>query len=178
MTISDMLMILAVLLAPLLAVQVQKWLEDFRAQRERQHRIFKTLMATRATGLSHEHVQALNLIDLEFSGDKFKNTREAWKSYLDLLGDCPKGEDAEIRFPIWNEKKADFLASLLMEMGKPLGYHFDTVHIKKGIYLPEGHNKLETEYQLIRGGLIRLLYGDASLKMDIQSLPMDVDVRG
>ena len=72
MKLSDVLMIAAVLLAPVVAVQVQKWLEQYRAERERQLRIFKTLMATRATGLSHDHVQALNLIDLEFQGDRFK----------------------------------------------------------------------------------------------------------
>lgn len=175
MKLSDVLMIAAVLLAPVVAVQVQKWLEQYRAERERQLRIFKTLMATRATGLSHDHVQALNMIDLEFQGDRFKKIREAWKSYLDLLGDYPKGDDAQARLPVWNEKKADLLANLLMEMGKPLGYHFDVVHVKKGIYLPEGHTNLETEHALIRRGILRLLFGDASLKMDVQSLPVDDD---
>ena len=32
--------------------------------------------------------------------------------------------------------------------------------------------KFETEDQLIRGGLIRLLYGDARLKMDVTSFPV------
>jgi hypothetical protein len=62
MTISDGLMLLAVLFAPLAAVQVQKWLEHHREDRERKLRIFKTLMATRATALSQEHVQALNMM--------------------------------------------------------------------------------------------------------------------
>jgi len=53
MKLSDLLMIAAVLLAPIVAVQVQKWLEQYRSERERQLTIFKTLMATRATGLSH-----------------------------------------------------------------------------------------------------------------------------
>jgi hypothetical protein len=130
-------------------------------------------MATRATGLSHDHVQALNLIDLEFQGERFKRIRESWKYYLDHLGDYPKGDDAQAKLPVWNEKKADLLANLLMEMGKPLGYEFDAVHVKKGIYLPEGHTNLETEQALLRRGAIRLLFGDASLKMDVQSLPVD-----
>jgi hypothetical protein len=170
---SDGVMIFAVLMAPLLAVQVQKWLEQFRSERERQIRIFKTLMATRATGLSHDHVQALNLIDLEFRAKRFKKIRETWKGYLDHLGDYPKGEDIQARLPVWTERKADLLAELLMEMGRPLGYDFDAVHVKKGIYLPEGHTKLELEQALIRQGAIRLLFGDSSLKMDIQSVPVD-----
>lgn len=173
MTFSDGLMILAVLLAPIFAVQVQKWLEQFRAERERQLRIYKILMATRATGLSQDHVQALNLIDLEFQGKRFKKIREAWKAYLDHLGSFPQGEDAQSKLPVWSEKKADLLADLLMEMGKPLGYEFDAVHVKKGIYLPVGHTQLENEQALIRQGVIRLLFGDAGLKVDVKNFPVD-----
>ncbi|MFO1434813.1 MAG: DUF6680 family protein [Candidatus Competibacteraceae bacterium] len=173
MTFSDGLMILAVLLAPIFAVQVQKWLEQFRAERERQLRIFKILMATRATGLSQDHVQALNLIDLEFQGTRFKKIREVWRAYLDHLGSLPQGEDVQSRFPVWSEKKVDLLADLLIEMGKPLGYEFDAVHVKKGIYLPVGHTQLENEQALIRQGAIRLLFGDAGLKVDVKNFPVD-----
>lgn len=175
MKLSDGLMILAVLLAPLVAVQVQKWLETFREDRARKLRIFKILMSTRATGLSKDHVQALNLIDLEFQRNKFKKVRDAWKTYLDHLGNFPREKEDQGRLPVWNEKTADLLADLLMEMGTSLGYDFDLVHVKKGIYLPEGHTKLETELSLIRAGAIRLLFGDASLKMDVERFPVDDD---
>ncbi len=173
MTFSDGVMVLAVFVAPVFAVQVQKLIEQFQETRKRQLHIFKTLMASRATGLSLDHVQALNLIDLECKGKRFKKTREAWKSYLDHLGDYPKGEQNEVQLHVWNEKKATLLAELLMEMGKPLGYDFDAVHVKKGIYLPEGHMKIENEQALIRQGLLRLLFGDTNIKMDIVSFPVD-----
>ena len=67
MKLAEVLMIIAVLLAPVVAVQVQKWLELFREDRARKLWIFKTLMATRAATVSPEHVQALNMIDLELS---------------------------------------------------------------------------------------------------------------
>jgi len=174
MTNSEVLMIIAVLAAPLAAVQVQKWLEHYREDRERKLRIFKTLMATRAVTLSQDHVQALNMIDLEFSGKKFKEITTAWREYLDHLGDFPK--DNERQLPVWNDKKADLLAHLLMVMGQSLSYEFDAVHVKKGIYMPQGHADIENENILIRRGLIRLLYGDANLKMDVQSFPVDQDV--
>ena len=69
MTLTDILTILAVFLAPVVAVQVQKWLEVFREQRARKLWIFKTLMATRAATVSQEHVQALNMIDWSSGGD-------------------------------------------------------------------------------------------------------------
>lgn len=169
MTTSDWIMIFAVLLAPLVAVQAQKWLEHYREERERKLRIFKTLMATRAATVSPDHVQALNMIDLEFNDKKYKNVTLSWKTYLDHLGNFPK--DDEKAQPVWSDKMADLLAKLLQEMGKSLGYEFDEVHIKKGIYSPEAHARVEDENMLLRKGLLRLLYGDGSLKMDVQSFP-------
>ncbi len=173
MTSSDWVMILAVLLAPLVAVQVQKYLESIKEKRERKLRIFKQLMATRAATVSPEHVQALNMIDLEFHEEKYKKVTSAWKTYLDHLGNYPK--DDEKHQPVWADKRVDLLANLLLEMGKSLGYQFDDVHIKKGIYAPEVHAQIENENFLIRRGVIRLLYGEANLQMDVKSFPYSED---
>ena len=170
MGIADWLMIIAVLLAPLVAVQVQKALERYREDRTRKLNVFKTLMATRAATVSPQHVQALNMIDLEFHAEKYKGTTDAWKTYLDHLGHYPK--DDEKQQPAWGERRVDLLSKLLREMGKSLGYVFDEVHIKRGIYAPEAHAQFETEEQLIRNGLVRLLHGQSHLKMDVTSFPV------
>lgn len=169
MTLTDILIVSTTLVAPLLAVQAQKWLERFREDNGRKLHVFKTLMATRAASVSAEHVQGLNMIDLEFQGAKFKTVRTEWKTYLDHLSSYPK-EDENLQ-AIWVDKRIDLLARLLMEMGKSLGYEFDEVHVKKGIYAPEAHSQIENEQRLLRQGLLRLIYGDASLKMDVTSLP-------
>lgn len=170
MSLTDVLIISATLVAPLLAVQAQKWLERFREDQERKLRVFKTLMATRAASISPEHVQALNMIDLEFQGTKYKAVRTEWKTYLDHLSSYPK-EDEKLQ-AIWGDKRIDLLAQLLMAMGQSLGYEFDQVHVKKGIYAPEAHSQIENENILLRRGLIRLLYGDSSVKMDVTSFPV------
>jgi len=167
MTISDGLMLLAVLLAPLIAVQVQKWLEHHREIREKKLGIFKTLMATRASKVLPSHVQALNMIDLEFNDKKYKDVKLAWKTYLDHLNSFPN--DDEKAQPVWSSKMADLLATLLQVMGKSLGYDFDEVHIRKGIYLPEAHARVEDENNLLRRGLLNLINGKGTLKMDVQS---------
>ena len=171
MTLNEFLTIAAIVLAPVMAVQVQKWLEVFREERGRRLQVFKTLMATRAATVSPEHVQALNMIDLEFQGRRYKAVTDAWKAYLDHLASYPKdgGEAAQQQ---WGERRVDRLTRLLMEMGKCLGYEFDEVHVKKGVYAPEAHGQIENENFLVRRGLIRLLYGDSALKMDIESLPI------
>lgn|SRR3990167_1410222 len=170
MTLTDSLTILAIVIAPLVAVQVQKRLEIFREERGRKLWIFKTLMATRAATVSAEHVQALNMIDLEFREKRYRNATTAWKTYLDHLGSYPK--DVENLQPIWGERRVNLLTNLLLEMGRSLGYEFDEVHVKKGIYAPEAHGRLEDENMLIRRGLLRLLYGDAELKMKVTSFPV------
>jgi len=170
MTIADWLMIFAVLFAPLIAVQVQKYLEHYREDRGRKLNVFKMLMATRAATVSAEHVQALNMIDLEFRGKKYKEVTDAWKMYHDHLYHYPKEDEKQQ--PIWSERSVDLLAKLLLEMGRSLSYHFDEVHVKRGTYAPEAHAQIEKESWLIRLGLIRLLHGDANLKMDIASFPV------
>lgn len=173
MTIADWLMIVSVLLAPLVAVQVQKRLESFREDKARKLNVFKTLMATRAATVSPQHVQALNMIDLEFQGARYRGVTEAWKTYLDHLYHFPKEDEKQQ--PLWEERRSDLLTKLLIEMGKSLDYTFDEVHVKRGIYLPEAHAKSATEDELIRGGLIKLLYGKANLKMDVTSFPVSED---
>ncbi len=109
------------------------------------------------------------------SRKKYKEIRIAWKGYLDCLCSYPQGEDSHLQnqLPVWNEKKGDLLAKMLIEMGKSLGYCFDDVDIKKGIYLPLGHTVLEKELAVIRQRLIQILSGDSTLKMDINSFPVD-----
>ena len=170
MTITDFLTILAIVIAPVVAVQVQKKLEVFREQRGRKLWVFKTLMATRAATVSTEHVQALNMIDLEFREKRYKSVTTAWKTYLDHLSSYPKND--EKLQPIWGERRVDLLTNLLLEMGRSLGYEFDQVHVKKGIYAPEAHGRLEDENMLIRRGLLNLLYGDTALKMNVTSFPI------
>lgn len=167
-------MIIAVLIAPLVAVQVQKFLENFREDKARKLGLFKTLMATRAATVSPHHVQALNAIDLEFQGKNYKKVTDAWKTYLDHLNHYPK--DDEKQQTVWRERRVDLLSKLLIEMGNSLGYSFDEVHVKRAIYAPEAHAQQENEDWLIRRGLLRILYGDSALKMDVTSIPVGEEI--
>ena len=89
MDLKDWLVVVATLLSPLIAVQVTELLSRRRQVRDEQLRIFRTLMATRASTLDVAHVQALNTIDVVFSGKSAKQeaVRRQWKQYLDHLND-------------------------------------------------------------------------------------------
>ena len=66
---KDWLVVIATLLSPLIAVQVTKWLDRRNQVRDEQIRIFKTLMATRASTLDPRHVESLNVIDVVISSN-------------------------------------------------------------------------------------------------------------
>lgn len=163
METKDYITIVVVLLSPLLAVQAEKLIERIRSRKNRKIEVFKTLMATRGSRLSFEHVTALNQIDLEFYGDKkYRKVLYAWKEYFDQL--CVKFNlEKEEEFKAWNDKSEEFLANLLFEMGLSLGYSFDKVTIKRNVYAPTGHVKADNENQLIRSLLIKVLSGENSI---------------
>jgi hypothetical protein len=79
--------ILAIYYGPIQALKIQRKLDEEREARNRKLYIFKTLMSNRVTRLSPNYVHALNLIDVEFTGndDREKAVREAWKELLDLF---------------------------------------------------------------------------------------------
>jgi hypothetical protein len=126
---ADIAIIIATVMGPILAVQAQKYLERHRDQRSAKDRIFRVLMATRASRLTPEHVQSLNGIELAFygDGDKEKKVREAWKAYHAHLND--KSYPPE-RQPEWGVRQIDLFIDLLHEMAICLGYDFDKTHQK------------------------------------------------
>ena len=74
--LGDILTILAVGLSPLIAVLLQKWFESKGATLNQRRWIFKTLMTTRTAPLDLNHVQALNMIALEFRDRKYEALRQ------------------------------------------------------------------------------------------------------
>jgi hypothetical protein len=116
-------------------------------------------MATRGSGLSPIHVEALNKIDIEFSqsDEETKSVFDAWKEYRDHLNVALsiKPEDEE-GWKNWTSKQQDMLVELLYKMSIRLHYRFDKVHIKRGHYFPKGYVDIETEQRIIRQGLVNV----------------------
>jgi len=169
-TTPESLTILALILGPVSAVQVQTFLERRRQKRERRIFTFKTLMATRGTGLSPDHVQALNMIDVEFYKErKFKKVISAWRDYFEHLV-LPTPDDKP-GLDRWGERRDDLLVELLYEMGESLKYDFDKAQIRRAVYTPKGHFEIEQEFNIIRKSLISVLTGKTPLPMDVRSFP-------
>lgn len=163
-------MILAVLCSPFLAVWAQRKIDLSREERGHKLWIFRTLMATRGNRVALEHVQALNSIELFFDVNQDKDIIEKWNEYRDhLLNFTPKEGDLDYltRLNTWTETSEEKLAELLNIMGKSLGYDFDKVKIKRGIYYPRGHGETEADNFVIRKGFVDLLRGAKSLPIKV-----------
>lgn len=167
MTLTDVLLILAVLAGPVIAVRLTRYLDDRKEVRERKLWVFKTLMATRAYTVAPNHVEALNRIDLEFHPRKRheKKVLDAWKEYLDVLG------SHDLTAEQWNVKRVDLLVELLYHMGHSLNYDFDKTQIKNGTYSPVAHGRIEEQQEAIRQGVVEILEGERVLPMYVTNLP-------
>ena len=175
MTINEVTTIAALILGPILAVQVAIFLEKRRSVKNRRVDIFKTLMATRGSFLSMAHVEALNRIDLEFSNDeKYRKIIEAWQEYFDNLGQKVETEE---QFTVWATKNEELLANLLYEMGQSLGYKFSKTLIKRNIYSPVGHARVEKENETIRKGLINLFNPESEVAIPMELVSDDTTLQ-
>jgi type II secretory pathway pseudopilin PulG len=158
----EIINIIAILLSPVIAIQVQRFLDKRKQSIERRSQIFEILMATRGARLSVQHIDALNSIDIEFSGKKFSNVINAWKNYFDAL--CiSESTDSVI------QKRNDLYSQLLFELAKSTGYkNFTLSEINRNYYYPQGLVDNDTDSFAIRQGLKAIMKGEKPIKVKIE----------
>lgn len=163
MTLIETLTIVALIGGPIAAVQLTRFLDDQKEVRNRKLYVFKILMASRATILAPQHVEALNRVPLEFTDHS--DVMSDWHAYLDHLG------NTAMEAGRWNEKQVDLLVDMLHTMGKKVGYNFDKTEIKNGVYNPQGHGRVEQENTAVRQGLAEVFSGKRAFPITITNLP-------
>jgi hypothetical protein len=146
----------AIIAAPIIALEVQRRLEANRARRERREVIFKALWVNRRRQFWVARVDALNMIDVEFFGEK--KVLDAWD---DLRAHYFKQDHPGLNNEqIFAEREEKF-ATLLFEISQVLGYPFGRTQIRDNIYRPELHGKFdEIEFET-RSRVLDLLRSDA-----------------
>lgn len=172
MTYAETIMAIAVVTGPIAAVLISLWQTNRIAkkgeERKRKEDLFKTLMATRATRLSQEHVRALNLIDVVFT-KKEQGILDAWKVYLDCL--TPHG--TEIGHPnpqALIERRDDLFVEMLHEMAASLGYTFDRVLLKRQAYSPVAHGETEKLQQTTLQGFAKVFSDGKPIPITLKPL--------
>lgn len=177
MQAKDWITVIAVVAGPVFAVQAQKFIETLREKKRRRLAIFKTLMSTRAERLHREHVQALNMIDIEFYGRRLFGTRyqtskeklvtNAWKNYNDHLNNKSAYQSTEL----WIKDADTLFTKLLYEMSMALGYDYDEVQLKRDCYRPEAHANIENAQLDVLSGLADVLKWKRSFPMAVTHFP-------
>jgi hypothetical protein len=167
MKISDWLTIAAIISGPVLALLVQRILDNLREAKQRKLDVFRSLMTSRGTRLAPRFVEALNLIDLEFKGEA--PVLNAWKELQDHYFEWGQKSDAESAAEAkeLNNRAVELLSDLLMRMGSVVGYSFDKVFIKKGFYYPKGLVNVEQEQHALRQSLLKVFNGQSLLPVAV-----------
>ena len=99
-------------LGPIFAVGITLWREAVTEKYRRRFSVFRTLMATRKVPISPEHVNAVNLVEVDFY--KCRAVEAAWLAYKDHLNTGP--DDAP--FNDDERRQIDIVFALLEERYK------------------------------------------------------------
>ena len=153
------LTMVAIVVGPISALLIQKGFERRTEKKERKLKVFRELMAHRATRLSPQYVQAFNAIEVEFYGDE--SVIEQLRLFVSHLNTPSDAEAA------WLEKATDHLNNLLYAMADNLGYRFDPMTLKRGAYYPRGWQEVEAEQQKLRKAALEIFERSKALKMEI-----------
>jgi hypothetical protein len=142
-------------------VQAQQWFSRWREKRNRKLALFRALMNTRANLLSADAVNAFNAVQVEFYGEE--DVMQPWRVYFDHL------ETKGMEPALWAHKRWDLYSNLLHAISKHLGYTFDLLDIKKKVYAPEVHGKLQADQETVRIAVLELLTGKRTLPMELRT---------
>ena len=154
--------IIAVIAAPIIAVWVGQKLQDRQERRKDKLEIFKTLMMSRM-GWTVESVRALNVLDIVFSDDE--NVRSAWRNYYDRL--CISDNPSEVEL----KKAQEAQYTLLETMAVSLGYK-DKITWKtiQNPYVPKGMMEAEQNQKKYQEGQLAL--AEIAKKMNNMQFPV------
>ena len=181
MTLTDGLTILAIVIGPIAAVLVTRWVDHRREAHNRRLDIFRTLMRTRRNPVAPEHVGALNMI--EFAFDKEPTVMQAWRRLFDHFGTAHPRRDDEVILPdmsqtdqserlgrfderLGNERQR-LLTRLLHTMATALNFPAEQLEIFEGGYTPQGWTDADAEQMLIRRFFVQMGLGMAKLPIAV-----------
>jgi len=152
----------AIVVGPVLAVQVTRKLDIKREAKERKLKVFRDITGTRGVTLDPAHVAALNVVEIDFYEDQ--EVVSAYRAYIRKLNSAAPPEDQRKRF---FDEQDDLFLDLIQCMGRHLGYQFDKRELQRTGYAPRGWFD---DQRLQRDNALRL----ASLLEGGRALPISV----
>ena len=153
MSLLEILNIIALVVIPITAVLIGRWLQDRAEKRKDKLRVFNAVMTFRY-GWSRESVEALNSIPVVFSGKhKDAEVRKLWKSYYEFL--CIQNpDDMQIK------QRNNALFKLLESMAGVLGYkNRITWEDIQNPYIPIGMINAINNNEILQSGMASIVQG-------------------
>ena len=147
-SISLIINVIAIIVAPIIAVFVGQKMQDRAEKRKDKMQIFKAVMTYRY-GWSVEAVAALNSIPIVFAEDK--PVKDCWKEYYRLL--CIQQPDQ-----MEMKQRSDALYKLLESMANTLGYK-ETISWEdiQNPYIPVGMATVFDNNMIIQNSMAAIL---------------------
>lgn len=166
-------MIVAVIIGPAIGVLLTFLMQHLTAKRARRMDVFRSLMQTRRMRLSQIHVQALNLVEVEFHGKK--KVIEKWNDYLKHLGKQAPAEEAD-KSQFYEEQNKK-LTLLVQSIGRVMGRKIEQFEIWDGGYVPVGWENDDYEQRILRKLALDMLSGKQGLPVIVHNPPPPVDAQ-
>ena len=170
----ESLTILALLLGPILAVCITRYIDNCREQKQRKMELFRALMQFRQWPLHTDYVSALNLIEVEFYQDE--DVIKKWKVLYEHFNNFALQQDDKAHEEEFSNKRDKYTTQLIEEMAKNLGIKLEAMELYKSGYIPQYWQNLEYENNFIRQLAISLLKGETNLPVHISNLPVEIEI--
>ena len=157
----EIISIAAIFFGPISAVIITRYIDTNRLKFERRMDIFRKLMRTRRLRLSPDHVEALNLVEIEFSDEP--GVVLAWKNYFSHLATKNQNIQSQEELEKLNHDCEALLTKLVHAIAKCLKFKIEQLDIFEGGYAPKGWWDIEEEQRVFRNLMIDLLRGNRGL---------------
>lgn len=165
--VTDIAIIFATIVGPILAVWASEWRQQRRELHERKEWVFRTLMSTRAARLRIEHVSAINQIDFAFPRKSCAAVQDAWGLYRQHLRHVDSASEDQAIRQAWNNRANDLFADLLHQMAIDLNIPFSKSEITDNSYYPDAYLIDEISQQEIRHLLLKLLKNERQINIHV-----------
>ncbi|MCF4099853.1 DUF6680 family protein [Maritalea mediterranea] len=164
MTPEQIITTIAIIVGPIAAVVISRWLDEVRDNRKRQIEVFRDLMRTRTAKISPTHVNALNLVEIEFYNNR--RVLEIWRKYMKILHTEP-----------FNQSDVDkTFVKLLQSIANAVKMrNLDITDLLDPNYYPRGWNDEENLNFEIRLATLKMLRGETTISVQMSENGNDTD---
>jgi hypothetical protein len=159
--------IAAILIGPIAAVMVTRYIDGKRTEQQRRMDVFRTLMRTRRLQLSPDHVGALNLVEIEFHGEK--DVLSAWRDYLTHLARPHSAHQTPAQQAALTRERDGLLTKLLHAIARSLKFHIEQLEIFEGGYTPQGWADDELQLRALRYFMLEVLRGNSPIPVTLST---------